>query len=194
MIVTGISNRYTIKPVFTPTNIERKTYLPVQKNDVYTPTFQSTLDDKIDKSYDKLTKQLGIINGLDVALMANRIQTKVPEVSKENIYYALGVLSQYSSYKSWTNLERGFDQIGVKGLDNLNLYENNEVPVYLNTVISYLAEKNYSNILPKFERQNNAVILDSKLLAAMEKKPEILNYIKKCDYTPIYIDNFENGY
>lgn len=156
-----------------------------------------SLEQQIDKCYDNIEKQLGIVNGKDIALMAERLSRKLPEISKNDIYYTMGVLSQYSSYKSWAHFENEFEKHDVGGIAVNPLIKPNStkgLPVCLTDVMSYLAEKNCVKFLPKKVRPNEALVLDSKLLKQMEQNPQLLRDIEDEGFKLLYIENFEEGY
>ncbi len=189
-----------IRPVTLPERENKINRALFQRSqDIFTRSRETelSLEQSIESSYKKIETQLGIVNGKDVLMMAERLSRKLPSIPKEDILYTMGVLSQYSSYKSWEFFENKFDEIGVSGIYMNPIVEKNVtkgVPVCLTDVISYLSDKNCSKFLPKPERVNNAIILDSKLLSLMEKNPKMVNDLAQSDIIPIYIENFESGY
>ena len=170
-----------------------------QTSDVFEKSLKPelSLEQSIVSSYNDIERQLGIVNGQDIVGMVNRIHLKAPHVSKEDIVYTMGVLSQYSSYKSWEHLEKSFVERDIYSLNNLDLYKNNKTkgrPVCLNSVMSYLASKCCEKFISKEPSVDVTFILDSKLLKMIEESPEILENIKENRLVPLYINNFENGY
>lgn len=156
-------------------------------------TVPFTSVDTLDKSenlcyYNELQKDLGILSEQDVKLMAQNIKERVGDVSTEDIYYTMGVLSEYSSYKSWNKLNKFFKDLGaIHIIDGIQYKENltQGVPINLSTVMSYLSLKNYPADYYNKHLNKSVVILDSYLLNnPIESKFDNL----------IYIENFENGY
>ena len=139
------------------------TFTPIKRNnlvsfglseDIFVRAKEAELstEQSIENSYSKIEKQLGIINGQDVSLMAERVNQKFPEFSKDDIFYTMGVLSQYSSYKSWAQIGKEFEKHDIQGVATNPLIQQNKtkgIGVSLTEVMNYLAEKNLTKLLPK---------------------------------------------
>ncbi len=184
------------------------TFAPIERNNlvsfglsqdifVRSKEVELSTEQSIENSYRKIEKQLGIINGQDVALMAERINQKFPQYSKDDIFYTMGVLSQYSSYKSWAHLGQEFEKYNIQGVATNPLIKKNKtkgIPVCLTDVMNYLAEKNLTKLLPKKVRPSESIILDDKFLRQLEKNPQLIEQLEENCVNFVYIENFEDGY
>lgn len=200
MQITGITTQiYKPQQVqFSGTFFRRKP--PVINNDTFVKTEEKNpeLDKQIDEFYLNLEKKLGILDKTDVIRMAESIKAQVPEASKEEIYYTMGVLSEYSSYKSWEKLKSALEEHAITNIcDTQILYQNNSsraIPINLSAVMSYLFVKNCPELFKYSPNKKEGLILDKKLCETLRANPEYKHQIFKSNVVPIYIENFENGY
>ncbi len=162
----------------------------------YTPVFRARVslssDDKFEKSqalsyYEKLNKDMGILKEKDIKLMAQKIQKRVKDVPLDDVYYTMGVLSEFSSYKSWDKFKKIFKDMNVNSI-RPNVRDGSKGEgVGLSYVMSYLNEKNCRDLM--YSCRKSIVMLDSKLLKKLSQNKEIENHEHY-----FYIKNFENGY
>lgn len=200
MQITGITTQiYKPQQVqFSGTFFRRKR--PAVNNDTFVKTEEKKpeLDKQIDEFYSNLEGRMGILDKTDITRMAESIKAKVPEASQEEIYYTMGVLSEYSSYKSWAKLKSAFEEHAITNIsDTQILYQNNStraVPVNLSVVMSYLFRKNCPDLFKYDADRKNGIILDQKLCETLRLNPQYQKEILKGNVVPIYIENFENGY
>ena len=181
-------------PYFTSTS--GRSAVDITKCDNFNRTICDNFDQKFEVLYDKMSKNLGIVTTNDVEGMAETIRKKVGDISIEDVYYAMAVLSEYSSYESWNKLEYAFDRRSVSKIVDLTQDRdrlNGDLPICLTSVMGYL---NAKYRVGSYSCNNSAVILDSKLLDVFEKNPEIIKVMKNFDPNMkfIYVENFENGY
>ncbi len=180
----------TYNPLFT--SIKRtEQSLPVTRPDTFVRS-EFDFDKECDIYYSKLQKSMGIVKPQDVAVTAVRVSKKTG-ISLHDVYKTMGVLSQFSSYKSLESIERILNDYDIGLISGLpSAFLDKSLPI--SNVMSYISSKNL-----KLKGQENAIIVDSNLINTVKNmdtkaRKIFLDYIKEFDYKLVYFDNFENGY
>lgn len=186
----GIIHAY--KPIFTPVKSfreQRITFVGVPD------TFKKSdfdFDKESDILYSKIQKSMGVLSPQDVVLKANYVSKKTG-IPLDDVYNTMGILSQYSSYKSLKSIEDNLAQNEISSIRGLPLdLLKKDIP--LSNVMAYISERNFS-----FNNYNDALMIDSKLLKAVKKmskedRKSFYNYINANKLKFLYIENFENSY
>lgn len=185
-----INTIQTYNPLFT--SIKRtEQSLPVTRPDTFVRS-EFDFDKECDIYYSKLQKSMGIVKPQDVAVTAVRVSKKTG-ISLHDVYKTMGVLSQFSSYKSLESIERILNDCDIGLISGLpSAFLDKSLPI--SNVMSYISSKNL-----KLKGQENAIIVDSNLINTVKNmdtkaRKIFLDYIKEFDYKLVYFDNFENGY
>lgn len=147
-------------------------------------------DKELEAYYSKLQKNMGVVTPRDIVLQANRISQRT-HIKINDVYKTMGVLSQYSSYKSFSVIQKELRKHYISSVNNLDkyYYKNNlKLPVCLTNILHYLSLKNFNFYN---HSDNNALFVDGNLIEIALNDPEFY----KDPYSKLfYIENFENGY
>lgn len=136
--------------------------------------------------------------------MAARI-SKETDTPIKDVYKIMGMLSQYSSYKSLKNIKEIFYKNNITVVSNLTpFYTNDDINFSpcLTNVLHYIGLKNFNfpKDSPHFTYVHKALFIDSDLINIINNLPKdekdrlYKNVFEKENIIPIYIENFENGY
>ena len=160
----------------------------------YTPVFRAksplaVKPDRFEKSealnyYEKLKTDMGILSGDDVKQMAQNIKSRVKDVSLEDVYYTMGVLSQFSGYKCWDELNTEMDKRNIFYTAPVNA----DNKINLACVMTYLMRKNSQGVINNPKNIETAYLLDANALKCLDTET-----IDNRGFY-IYIKNFEKGY
>lgn len=148
-------------------------------------------DKEVDVYYSKLQKLMEVVTPQDIVLQANRISKKTG-VKLDDVYETMGLLSQYSSYKSLSVIEENLQKHDIKYINNLkDFYKANKcgVPICLTNVLHYISLKNFG-----FKAEFNDLSDDKKALFVDSNLINIAQNDYAGDTELFYIENFENGY
>ena len=182
----------TYKPVFLSKRAEH--IHSVSKPDCFEKS-EFNFDDECKILYSKLEKSMGIVTPQDIIKQANRVSKKTG-VPLDDVYDTMGLLSQYSSYKSLGVIEDELKKRDIKAINNLGLYykENNcGTPLCLTNVLQYISLKNFgfkSDYNCK-ESDKKALFIDNNLIDIALGDDE---FYSGRNNELFYIENFENGY
>lgn len=185
-----ISAIQTYKPVFT--SIRRaENNQPVSCPDSFIKS-EFDFNNEADIYYSKLQKNMGIITPQNIVNQANRISRKTG-VKLDDVYKTMGLLSQFSSYKSLAFIRNNLrDVMGILPLNNI--YGKDNKSICLSSVLSYIADKN-DLFYPNGVQEKQAVVLDSNLLNFLENNKGFKeDLLSNPQVQFVYINNFENGY
>jgi hypothetical protein len=146
--------------------------------------------------YKKLQKSMNVVTPQDIVAQAKRVSQKTG-VSIEDVYDTMGILSQYSSYKSLSYIEKELKKHDIKYIDNLGIrymeqpYGN---AVCLTNILHYLSLKNFQfkRYFEYSPEDKKAIIVDSNLTNLIKNDRKF--YIGKKNCKLFYIENFEKGY
>ncbi len=200
MRISCIQN-YSIAPAF---GIRRRNTNYIT-NPMLADSYMSDISNKrIDNSYEKMKAQVGIVTPDDVRGMAYRISKKTG-TNTDDVYIAMGILSQYSSYRSLKDVRDYLQNDGISLVSNLMPYysdKRTKSSPCLTNVMHYISLRNfdYAKDSSSYTRLNKALFLDSDLTKLVKEMPEsqyqkfYQNYFSKDNVKLIYLENFENGY
>lgn len=180
------------RPSFTSIERSKRTPMTSRPDCFVKSEFDYDKETKI--MYDKLQKSMGIVTPKDIVISANKIFRKTG-VPLDDVYKTMGLLSQYSSYKSLSGINKELKKDGVQVVNDLSKYygDESEIPVYLTNILDYLLTKNYNykSNYGNIAQDKKALFVDSKLIETVQID-KCFYKGKKTDY--YYIENFENGY
>ena len=170
-------------------------------NDIYTKNENNL---KINDCYENIRTQVGIYSAEDIVGMANRISDKT-DVSVDDVYIAMGMLSQYSSYKSLKDIKKYLDDNEISLVANIvpyNINRKHNFSPCLTNVMHYISLKNYNfaNDSSSYKHLKKALFWDFDLaknvnnLSENEKSEVYNNCLLQENIKNVYIENFENGY
>lgn len=181
------------KPVFTSVKKTEQNQA-VSRPDSFEKS-EFNFDNECKILYSKLEKSMGIVTPQDIIKQANRVSKKTG-IPLDDVYDTMGLLSQYSSYKSLGIIEDELKKRDIQAINNLGLYykENNcGTPLCLTNVLQYISLKNFgfkSDYNCK-ESDKKALFIDNNLIDIALKDDE---FYKGRNNELFYIENFENGY
>lgn len=198
MNILKIQN-FNITPTFGIRKIGKTEHLYVSEPDTFE---HNKINQKFNKFYDKIESD--IYTPDDVRNMALRISKKT-NIPKDEIYSVMGILSQYSSYKSLKNIKDYLKENNISLISNsLPYYEykKSDNSPCLTNVMHYISLRNFNfaKDSSSFEFSKKALFLDSDLINIIKNmsekdKSEFYKICLKNDKTKvIYLKNFENGY
>lgn len=178
-------------PIFTSTKrSEQKTIIPISRPDSFEHA-EVDFETKIKNCYSKMQKSMSVVTPQDIIIKANYVSKKTG-VPLGDVYNTMGVLSQYSSYKSLKFLENSLYEHNINSIYLLpiSLFDKN---IPLSNVLAYICSKN----LP-YNNFKDALMIDSTMLKTVKNmnsgdKKLFKNYIKDNNLKLLYIENFENG-
>lgn len=194
--------------VYKPPSISVDTFERVLKPAPYDTPFN--LNREVKTSYNKLKKEMGILNPKDIELMTASIYNKLDgQVPVNEIFQAMEILTRYSKFNSLSNLESELKSRNINMISNLKqIWVDNKidnVPICLTNVLHYFSLKNFDfkndfMVNDLISNSKKALILDSNMINLIRKMPK--DYANQIFYKPIrnghlypvYIKNFENGY
>lgn len=187
----GIIQAY--KPIFTSAKRTERNQ-PVTRPDSFEKS-EFNFDNECKILYSKLEKSMGIVTPQDIIKQANRVSKKTG-VPLDDVYDTMGLLSQYSSYKSLGVIEDELKKRDIKAINSLGLYykENNcGTPLCLTNVLQYISLKNFG-----FKSEYNCKESDKKALFIDNNLIDIAlgddEFYTGRNNELFYIENFENGY
>lgn len=180
----------TYKPIFTSVKKTERNQFVSRPDRFEKSSFD--FDKECDIFYSKLEKSMGVVTPQDIVKQANNVSKKTG-VGLDSVYYAMGLLSQYSSYKSLQDIESALSYREICSITALPYeYMSESIPV--SNVMSYICGKNL-----RIKGENNAIMVDSNLINTVKNmdakgRKNFFDYIKEFDFKLLYFDNFENGY
>lgn len=200
MQILGIRN-FKIPPTFTSNNIDRKPVYYVNKPDSFE---KNDFNSKFNHFYNNIEAQLGIVTPSNIKSMALRISKKT-DIPIEDVYKTMGILSQYSSYKSLKGLKKVLKDNNIFMISNMVPFYTDDNVNYspcLTNVLHYIGLKNlrYSKDNASYTYMHKALFIDSDLIKTINKMPYndkkriYKEVFEKENIIPVYIENFENGY
>jgi len=180
----------TYKPYFTSAKRIEHNH-PVTRPDSFQKS-EFDFDKEIDIFYSKLEKSMGIVTPQDVILKANKVSKKTG-VGLDDVYDTMGILSQYSSYKSLNFIENILSDRNMSSIMCLpEAYLDKHIPI--SNVMAYICTKNFD-----LKGEGEAVMVDSSLLEILKnmdakKRRLFKEYLEDFDIKPLYFENFDKGY
>lgn len=193
MLVTGINN-YTYTHKIAPYYKTKQTN-PIQVNftgiDRFEKSASSSFYNGIMTFYNKLEQEMGILKPKDIEKIVSNV-VKRTDIAPKTVYNAMGMLTQYSSYKSLGKIENGLHEKGYYNIESLPV--KRDLFIWRNPCLAdalgYVGKRNFNH---SYQKSNAALIVDSEMLKWLDF---IQIHPKKFfkDKNPLYIENFENGY
>ena len=181
------------KPIFTSAKRTERNQ-PVTRPDSFEKS-EFNFDNECKILYSKLEKSMGVVTPQDIIKQANRVSKKTG-VPLDDVYDTMGILSQYSSYKSLGVIEDELKKRDIKAINSLGLYykkNNCGTPLCLTNVLQYISLKNFgfkSDYNCK-ESDKKALFIDNNLIDIALNDDE---FYTGRNNELFYIENFENGY
>lgn len=159
---------------------------------------------RLNSLYNRIENEMKPCSASDIIKSAKKIANKTG-IDVQSVYETMGVLSQYSSYKSLQYIEKVLNEKNINVVSNLLPSFNHQGFIYqpaLTNVMHYISIKNFDFGKDdlNFENLKKAVFLDNILFENLNKMPAlakdsiIKNNLKSYNHIPFYIENFENGY
>ncbi len=141
--------------------------------------------------YNKLEQDMGILKPDDIKQIASKV-VKRTGIDEKTVYNAMGMLTEYSSYKSLNKIEKILHGKGFYNIESLPV--KSEIFMWRNPcladALSYIGKRNFSHSL---ETDKSAMVIDSEMLKWLDfVEINSKEYFK--EKNPLYIENFENGY
>lgn len=191
MRVNGI-NSY----LYTPNIYPNKRYNYVSRVsfsgiDRFEKTATTGFYDGVKTFYNRLEQDMGILKPDDIKQIASNV-VKRTGLDEKNVYNAMGMLTEYSSYKSLCNIEKGLHRKGFYNIESLPVKK--ELFMWRNPCLAdalgYVGKRNFSHSL---KTNKSAMVVDVEMLKWLDFiEINSKEYFK--DKNPLYIENFENGY